>query len=128
MKKLCITLLSILVLLGISLPTYAAAATQLPTDSYYLIAADGTYLGTLGSKYDTYSIYNTYGDYGSQYSNTSIWNIYGQYGGTYSQYSPFNKYTSSPPILFYKDQGVGYFTVNKYLKHTINPYTLERSK
>ena len=72
------------------------------------------YLGCLNcSKYDTNSIWNSYGDYGSKYSSKSIWNNYGDYGSTYSNYSPFNVYASYPPVIVDRTgNSYGYFTCN----------------
>jgi len=130
MKRLTILFLSLFLTLVLTPSTSASqnqGNIQIPNNTYYLIAADGTFLGTLEGKYDTNSIYNQYGDYGSKYSTTSIWNQYGNYGGLYSQYSPFNQYTNTPPILVINGEGVGYFSVNRYLQVVYNPYTLERS-
>ena len=70
------------------------------------------FLGLLnGSKYDSDSIWDKYGEYGSKYNSNSIWNKYGEYGGKYGSYSPFNDFASYPPILL-DDQNnfYGYFT------------------
>ena len=72
------------------------------------------YLGCLNcSKYDSNSIWNSYGNYGSKYNTSSIWNSYGDYGSAYSSYSPFNNYASYPPVIVDEDGNFyGYFTVN----------------
>ena len=72
------------------------------------------YLGCLNcTKYDSNSIWNTYGSYGSKYNSKSIWNKYGDYGSTYSQYSPFNNYASHPPVIVDKEgKFYGYFTIS----------------
>ena len=76
------------------------------------------FLGALNAnKYESYSIWNAYGDYGSKYSRHSIWNKYGDYGSAYSDYSPFNKYASHPPVVVDQNGNFyGYFTINIF-KH-----------
>lgn len=74
------------------------------------------FLGLLnGSKYDSDSIWNAYGDHGSKYNDKCIWNKYGNYGGAYSNTSPFNQYASDPPVIVdIEGNFYGYLTVNKY--------------
>lgn len=92
-----------------------------------LIAQDGanTYLGKLGSKYDSDSVFNSYGTYGSEYSVESIWNKYGQFGGEYSTYSAFNQYTSSPPMIVKNKQIIGYLSANKAMANSVSPNLLK---
>jgi hypothetical protein len=74
------------------------------------------FLGCLnGSKYDSNSIWNEYGQYGNKYNTNSIWNSYGTYGNKYNDLSPWNEYAAYPPVLL-DQQGnfYGYFTRNKY--------------
>jgi hypothetical protein len=86
----------ILLLLLLSLSAFAISFSELR-----IIAADGTFLGTLNeNRYDTNSIYNEYGTYGSPYSIQSIFNQYGSYGSDYSNLSPFNNYANNPPGLY----------------------------
>jgi hypothetical protein len=89
-----------------------------------IIAKDGKFLGVLGSKYDTDSIFNKYSAYGSRYSASSIWNKYGQYGGAYSSMSPFNKYSNDGPRLVKNKRVIGKLTINKYATGAANPNTL----
>jgi hypothetical protein len=72
------------------------------------------YLGCLNcSRYDSNSIWNSYGNYGSKYDSKSIWNKYGDYGGSYSTYSPFYNYANYPPAIVDKDGNFyGYFTIS----------------
>ncbi|ABX49407.1 MULTISPECIES: hypothetical protein [Shewanella] len=92
-----------------------------------LIAQDGenTYLGKLGSKYDSDSVFNNYGTYGSEYSAESIWNKYGQFGGKYSTYSVFNQYTSTPPMIIKNKQIIGYLSANKAMANSVSPNLLK---
>lgn len=92
-----------------------------------LIAQDGenTYLGKLGSKYDSDSVFNNYGTYGSEYSAESIWNKYGQFGGKYGTYSAFNQYTSTPPMIIKNKQIIGYLSANKAMANSVSPNLLK---
>lgn len=74
------------------------------------------YLGCLNcDKYNSNSIWNTYGTYGSKYNSNSIWNAYGTYGSKYNSYSPWNSYSNDSPIIVDKDGNFyGYLTTNKY--------------
>lgn len=74
------------------------------------------YLGCMNcSKYDSNSIWNSYGKYGSKYESNSIWNKYGSYGNEYNSDSPWNSYSSDAPVVVDKDGNFyGYFTINKY--------------
>lgn len=80
------------------------------------------YLGCLNcNRYNSESIWNSYGKYGNPYSSYSIWNDYAQYGNEYSNYSPFNDYATEPPVLVdKKGKFYGYFTVNKYKPQQAN--------
>ncbi|QHW33835.1 hypothetical protein GZH47_25580 [Paenibacillus rhizovicinus] len=91
-----------------------------------LYSNDGkVYLGKLSTnKYDSDSIFNTYGTYGSKYSTTSIWNEYGTYGGSYSSDSAFNKFTSTPPEIVYQNKILGYVTTNSTISNGISPNSL----
>ncbi len=92
----------------------------------HLYSYDGkVYLGKLvTNKYDSDSIWNSYGTYGSKYSTESIWNEYGTYGGKYSNESAFNKYATEPPkIVDNNGNLVGYLTTNQYTNYG---YTIEQ--
>lgn len=96
-----------------------------------IIVADDdkkTYLGKIGGKYESASIFYKYGQYGSDYASKSIFNNYGIYGSNYSIYSPFNEYTLSPPYIVKDGVILGRLTVNDTLKilgeTVISPYVL----
>lgn len=63
-----------------------------PLSGAKLVDQNGTYRGTLGSKYEADSVNNPYGRYGSQYSSDSINNPYSSAGSKYSADSPNNPY------------------------------------
>ncbi|MCR4600400.1 MAG: copper amine oxidase N-terminal domain-containing protein [Clostridia bacterium] len=83
----------------------------------YLYSEDGEhFLGKITSnKYDSKSIFNSYGSYGSAYGRYSIWNEYGKYGGKYGAESAFSEYTRKPPVILDSNgRFVGYLTANEY--------------
>lgn len=80
------------------------ASTAL-AESPYLVSPDGTYLGTLGGKYESNSVNNPYGRYGSPYSSGSINNPYGPYGSPYSPKSPRNPYATQQPRVIDPNTG-----------------------
>jgi hypothetical protein len=73
-----------------------------------------TFLGCLNCvATSTSSVCNQYGA-GSKYDSDSIWNKYGDFGSKYSEYSPWNKYSDDAPIIVDKDgNSYGYFSANK---------------
>lgn len=104
-------------------PTTPPATTLCAAISGALVYADdGQYLGRITNRYDSESIFNSFGTYGSKYSSTSIWNEYGQYGGKYATLSPFNPYTSRPPVLVKNGTGIAYLTVNTTMTPRVTPY------
>ncbi|MEL3904163.1 MAG: hypothetical protein P1P63_03490 [Treponemataceae bacterium] len=105
MKKI----FAVLVLLVLSVALFAVQLSDL-----FIMADDGTFLGTFENKYATKSIFNKYSDYGSKYATESIFNKYGDYGSNYSEYSPFNKYASQAPWLYdFNGNCYGRLSVNK---------------
>ncbi len=99
-------------------------AQSCPIVGATIVAKDGTFLGTVGSKYDSNSIFNEYGSYGGKYSSKSIFNEYGTYGSKYGTNSVFNEYSSDPPRIVFNGSVIGYLSVNRYLSGAINPYAL----
>lgn len=112
---------------------YNNTVTYIPSESlsglisyskfpWHLYSNDGKeYLGKLvTNKYDSDSIWYSYGDYGSKYSDTSIWYTYGDYGSKYSDTSAFNDYANKPPKIVNDDgELVGYLTTNKFISNGI---------
>ena len=89
-------------------------------------AADGTFLGTLRSKYDPESITNDYGQYGSEYAQTSMFNEYGPFGSAYSPTGAFNAYASEPPRIVLHGKVVAYVTANEFKTPRVDPQVLRR--
>lgn len=115
-----------LIILGLTLLTTTNAndLCQIVGGAKIISQESKTYLGSITNKYDSDSIFNTYGTYGSKYSSDSIMNDYGPYGGKYSSESPFNEYTSTPPYIVKNGNIIGYLTVNKYMDNALNPFVL----
>jgi hypothetical protein len=74
-----------------------------------------TFLGCLNcSSTSSSSVCDPYGS-GSKYQSDSIWNKYGDFGSKYEENSPWNKYSDDAPIIVDKDgNSYGYFSANKY--------------
>jgi outer membrane protein assembly factor BamE (lipoprotein component of BamABCDE complex) len=96
-----------------------------------LLKADNearTFLGCLNcNKYDSNSVFNTYGPHGSAYSAVSIRNRYSEFGSRYSNLSACNPYASQAPFIF--DNGGNYygrFTANKYADGASNSDYIRR--
>ena len=88
--------------------------------------SDHVFLGCFTcSRYDSNSIWNTYGNFGSQYSSKSIWNRYGNFGSEYSSYSPWNAYASKSPVLDKNGNFYGYFTCNKYRSKRVSAEVMD---
>ena len=71
-------------------------------DRAKIIAEDGTYLGELGPKWRTDSIFNDSSKYSSTWSSESIYNSSTKHGNSYSSSSVFNDSASNPPLIISK--------------------------
>jgi len=79
-----------------------------------------TFIGGVFNRYDSESIANRYGK-GSKYDSNSIFDIYGDFGSKYSDYSALNKYASHPPIMYDSNYNfLGFLSIAGY-KNDINP-------
>lgn len=121
MRAFAILLFALSFSFGAPYNVYAAEDACRILHGAFVLADDGTYLGTIEDKYGSKSIFNRYGQYGNRYSADSIWNKYGQYGGKYSQYSPFNTYSSTPPLILKDGEVLAVLTVNKSAPGGIHP-------
>jgi hypothetical protein len=91
----------------------------------FIEAQDGTLLGSLRpDKYDSDSIFNSYGPFGSKYSPASIFNPYSPYGDRYSNLSCRNPSATSPPRIVVEGQFKAYLTTNKRLSPSVDPDAL----
>jgi hypothetical protein len=116
------TLVSVLLLLA---PAREEDICQLIAGAF-VVADDGTFLGTLSNQRSPDSILNEYGTHGSPYGVQSIWNQYATYGRPDSPISPFNPSASSPPILIKGGNVIAVLTVNKALRGALDPYIVKR--
>ena len=64
-----------------------------------IVASDGSFLGELGPRWESDSIFNDSSEYSSTWSSESIFNSYSDYGNSYSEQSTFNDSASSPPFI-----------------------------
>jgi hypothetical protein len=64
-----------------------------------IIASDGTFLGKLGPKWKSDSIFNDSSEHSATWSSNSIFNLSGDYGNSYSSVSVFNESASNPPRI-----------------------------
>jgi hypothetical protein len=111
-----------------SVPTTTPTPTPTPIvklrRGQYLIAQNGTYLGTLDSGFASESIFNDFGNYGSQFSSTSIWNTFSEYDSEFSSLSAFSDLASKPPMLFDGNDFICYITTNALKMPRVSPYSL----
>ena len=64
-----------------------------------IVAHDGTFLGELGPKWESDSIFNDSSEHSTTWSSNSIFNSSNDYGNTYSSDSVFNESASNPPRI-----------------------------
>ncbi len=64
-----------------------------------IIASDGTYLGKLGPKWESDSIFNDSSEHSTTWSSRSIFNSSSDHGNSYSNDSVFNESAPTPPRL-----------------------------
>jgi len=84
------------------------------------------YLGKLTTnKYDSESVFNTFGTYGNKYSTNSISNEFGTYGGKFSTTSAFNDFATSPPAILLNGKIIGYVSTNTSSFQNVHPNDLE---
>jgi len=109
-----------------SIPTTAQSAQDVcyAVDGASVVTEEGDYLGRITNRYESDSIFNSYGTYGSRYSSNSVWNDYGSYGSKYSSTSARNPYASSPPFIVKNRRVIGRLTTNRYMAGAINPVLL----
>ena len=68
-------------------------------DGAQIISGDGEFLGVLGPKWMSDSIYNDSSSYANTWSQSSIFNTSSDYGNSYSSLSVFNDGASNPPKI-----------------------------
>ena len=68
-----------------------------------IVANDGTFLGKLGPRWGSDSIFNDSSKYSGTWSAKSIFNSSSDYGNSYSSDSVFNDSASTPPSIVSKE-------------------------
>ena len=64
-----------------------------------IVASDGTFLGKLGPRWGSDSIFNDSSEYSQTWSSNGIFNTSSDYGNSYSSDSVFNDSASTPPRI-----------------------------
>ena len=92
-----------------------------------IIAEDGTYLGVLGPRWITNSIFNDSSKFSSSWSSESVYNSDSKYGNSYSQLSVFNDSASKPPLIISKKgEVIGKLSVGPIWDNSrFNPYDIK---
>lgn len=74
--------------------------SSIEAEESFLLAANGTYLGTISHPSKANSLLNRKGSYGSSKSDTCIFNKSSIYGSPTGEFSPSNPASQNPPLLF----------------------------
>ena len=92
-----------------------------------IIAEDGTYLGELGPKWKTNSIFNDSSKYSSSWSSESVYNSDSKYGNSWSSESVFNDSASNPPLIISKkEEVIGKLSIGPIWDNSrYNPYDIK---
>ena len=92
-----------------------------------IIAEDGTYLGVLGPRWITNSIFNDSSKFSSSWSSESVYNSDSKYGNSYSQVSVFNDSASNPPLIISQEgEVIGKLSVGPIWDNSrFNPYDIK---
>ena len=91
-----------------------------------IIGGDGTYLGKLGPKWLTDSIFNSSSIHASTWSSESIFNDASIFGDSYSNTSVFNDSANNPPKIISDNGFVGYLSIGpEWYNDRFSPYDLK---
>mgnify|MGYP001359955258 CR=1 FL=1 len=91
-----------------------------------IVGGDGTYLGKLGPKWLTDSIFNTSSIHSSTWSSESIFNDNNEFGNSYSNTSVFNNLASDPPKIISESGFVGYLSTGpEWHSDRFSPYDIK---
>lgn len=91
-----------------------------------IIGEVNVYLGKLGPRWLTDSIYNSSSIYSKTWHKESIFNDSNEYGNSYSNNSVFNEGASSPPKIISDDGFVGYISIGpSWDNERFSPYDLK---
>lgn len=91
-----------------------------------IIGGDGTYLGKLGPKWLTDSIFNSSSIHSSSWSYESIFNDSSKFGNSYSDTSTFNDLASDPPKIISDSGFIGYLSIGpEWHSDRFSPYDIK---
>ena len=91
-----------------------------------IIGSGGTYLGKLGPKWLTDSIFNSSSIHSSVWSSESIFNDTSIFGNSYSNTSVFNDLASDPPKIISESGFVGYLSTGpEWHSDRFSPYDIK---
>lgn len=91
-----------------------------------IIGGDGTYLGKLGPKWLTDSIFNTSSKHSSAWSSESIFNDTSIFGNSYSNTSVFNDLANDQPKIMSESGFVGYLSTGpEWNSDRFSPYDIK---
>ena len=91
-----------------------------------IIGGNGTYLGKLGPKWLTDSIFNSSSIHSSTWSSESIFNDASIFGNSYSNTSVFNDSANNPPKIISENGFVGYLSIGpEWHNDRFSPYDLK---
>lgn len=91
-----------------------------------IIGGDGTYLGKLGPKWLTDSIFNNSSIHSSAWSSESIFNDSSIFGNSYSDTSVFNDLANDPPKIISESGFVGYLSTGPdWHSNRFSPYDIK---
>ena len=91
-----------------------------------IIGGDGTYLGKLGPKWLTDSIFNSSSIHASTWSSESIFNDTSIFGNSYSNTSVFNDLANDPPKIISSSGFVGYLSIGpEWHSDRFSPYDIK---
>tara|TARA_B100001250_G_scaffold384557_1_gene379484 strand:+ start:3544 stop:3936 length:393 start_codon:yes stop_codon:yes gene_type:complete len=95
-------------------------------DGAKIISGDGEFLGLLGPRWLTDSIFNDSSSYASSWSQNSIFNSSTDYGNSYSNLSVFNEGASNPPMIISESGLVGYLSTGpSWDNERFSPYDIK---
>ncbi len=91
-----------------------------------IIGGDGTFLGKLGPRWLTDSIFNSSSIHSSTWSYESIFNDNSAFGNSYSNTSVFNDLANDPPKIISESGLVGYLSIGPdWHNDRFSPYDIK---
>lgn len=91
-----------------------------------IVGDGGVYLGKLGPRWISDSIFNSSSSYSSTWSSESIYNTSSIYGSSYSNTSVFNESAINPPVIVSSAGFVGYLSIGpSWDAERFSPYDIK---